>query len=319
MNFKIPTLAFLLSFLFASLSLSAQKTTTLSEAQLAFKKGMEFFDGKVFGLAQNEFRKTIELLLPVNEPEAKLLKQKAELNFAKCAVKLGQPEGENLIIEFARKNQPDPIANEALLNIANFYFNDKKFDKAMILYASIDTYALPSNQRSEVVFKIAYLNFIKKKFSLAKSQFRSIKDIQNDYYYPANYYYGMCNFFIKKYADAISSFQKASGSKRYKPYVPYYITSIYFAERDFSKVINYGVSKTENRKVKNQADINRLVGRAYFEEGEFSMAKKYLEFASKRVKKMDASDYYQLGFVQYQSNEYTKAIKNFKKLQKLIQ
>ena len=314
MNFKIPTLAFLLSFLFASLSLSAQKTTTLSEAQLAFKKGMEFFDGKVFGLAQNEFRKTIELLLPVNEPEAKLLKQKAELNFAKCAVKLGQPEGENLIIEFARKNQPDPIANEALLNIANFYFNDKKFDKAMILYASIDTYALPSNQRSEVVFKIAYLNFIKKKFSLAKSQFRSIKDIQNDYYYPANYYYGMCNFFIKKYADAISSFQKASGSKRYKPYVPYYITSIYFAERDFSKVINYGVSKTEDRKVKNQADINRLVGRAYFEEGEFSMAKKYLEFASKRVKKMDASDYYQLGFVQYQSNEYTKAIKNFKKL-----
>ncbi|MFK7770523.1 MAG: tetratricopeptide repeat protein [Saprospiraceae bacterium] len=314
MNFKIPTLALVLSFLFASLSLSAQKTTTLSEAQLAFKKGMEFFDGKVYGLAQNEFRKTIELLLPVNEPEAKLLKQKAELNFAKCAVNLGQPEGENLIIEFARKNQPDPIANEALLDIANFYFNDKKFDKAMALYASIDTYALPSNQRSEVVFKIAYLNFIKKKFSLAKSQFRSIKDVQNDYYYPANYYYGMCNFFTKKYADAITSFQKASGSKRYKPYVPYYITSIYFAERDFSKVINYGVSKAEEKNVKNQADINRLVGRAYFEEGEFSMAKKYLEYAARRVKKMDASDYYQLGFVQYQSKEYKKAEANFKKL-----
>jgi len=314
MTFKISSLALVLSFLFASLSLSAQKTTTLSEAQLAFKKGMEFFDGKVYGLAQNEFRKTIELLLPVNESEAKLLKQKAELNFAKCAVNLGQPEGENLIIEFARKNQPDPIANEALLDIANFYFNDKKFDKAMALYSSIDTYALPSNQRSETVFKIAYLNFIKKKFSLAKSQFRSIKDVQNEYYYPANYYYGMCNFFTKKYAEAITSFQKASGSKRYKPYVPYYITSIYFAERDFSKVINYGVSKAESKGVKNQADINRLVGRAYFEEGEFSMAKKYLEYAAKRVKKMDASDYYQLGFVQYQSKEYKKAEKSFKKL-----
>lgn len=314
MNFKISTLALVLSFMFASLSISAQKTTVLSEAQVAFKKGMEFFDGKVYGLAQNEFRKTIELLLPVNEPEAKLLKQKAELNFAKCAVNLGQPEGENLIIEFARKNQPDPIANEALLDIANFYFNDRKFDKAMALFNSIDTYALPSNQRSEVIFKKAYLNFIKKKFSIAKSQFRSIKDVQNEYYYPANYYYGMCNFFTKKYADAITSFQKASGSKRYKPYVPYYITSIYFAERDFSKVINYGVSKAEDGKVKNQADINRLVGRAYFEEGEFSMAKKYLEYAAKRVKKMDASDYYQLGFVQYQSQEYKKAVKNFKKL-----
>jgi tetratricopeptide (TPR) repeat protein len=314
MNFKISTLALVLGFMFATISLSAQKTTVLSEAQLAFKKGMEFFDGKVYGLAQNEFRRTIELLLPVNESEAKLLKQKAELNFAKCAVNLGQPEGENLIIEFARKNQPDPIANEALLDIANFYFNDKKFDQAMVLYNSIDTYALPSNQRSEVIFKKAYLNFIKKKFSIAKSQFRSIKDVQNEYYYPANYYYGMCNFFTKRYADAITSFQKASGSKRYKPYIPYYITSIYFAERDFSKVINYGVSKAEDRKVKNQADINRLVGRAYFEEGEFSMAKKYLEYAAKRVKKMDASDYYQLGFVQYQAKEYKKAEKNFKKL-----
>lgn len=314
MNFKISTLALLLSFMFASLSLSAQKTTVFSEAQVAFKKGMEFFDGKVYGLAQNEFRKTIELLLPVNEPEAKLLKQKAELNFAKCAVNLGQPEGENLIIEFARKNQPDPIANEALLDIANFYFNDRKFDKAMALFNSIDTYALPSNQRSEVIFKKAYLNFIKKKFSIAKSQFRSIKDVQNEYYYPANYYYGMCNFFTEKYADAITSFQKASGSKRYKPYVPYYITSIHFAERDYAKVINYGVSKAEDGKVKNQADINRLVGRAYFEEGEYTMAKKYLEYAAKRVKKMDASDYYQLGFVQYQSKEYKKAEKNFKKL-----
>lgn len=314
MNFKISTLALALSFMFASLSLSAQKTTVLSEAQLAFKKGMEFFDGKVYGLAQNEFRKTIELLLPVNESEAKLLKQKAELNFAKCAVNLGQPEGENLIIEFARKNQPDPIANEALLDIANFYFNDKNFDKATALYNSIDTYALPPVQRSEVIFKKAYLNFIKKKFSIAKSQFRSIKDIQNEYYYPANYYYGMCNFFTEKYAEAIKSFQKASGSSRYKPYIPYYITSIYFAERDFSKVINYGVSKAEDGRVKKQADINRLVGRAYFEEGEFSMAKKYLEYAAKRVRKMDAADYYQLGFVQYQSQEYKDAEENFKKL-----
>jgi len=314
MNLKCPTLVLVLSFLFASLSISAQKTTVFSEAQIAYKKGMEFYDGKVFGLAQNEFRKTIELLLPVNEPEAKLLKQKAELLFAKTAVQLEQPEGENLIIEFARKYQPDPIANEALLDIANFYFDSKKYDEAMALFNSIDAYGLPRDQRTEVIFKKGYLNFIKKKFSVAKSQFKSIKDIQNEYYYPSNYYYGMCNFFTKKYKDAITSFQKVSGSKKYKPYTPYYITSIHFAERDFSKVINYGAAKADDKKVKNRADINRLVGRAYFEEGEYTLAKKYLEYASKKTSKMDATDYYQLGFVQYQSGEYEDAAKNFKKL-----
>ena len=314
MTFKPSTLALLLSFLFLGLSAAAQKTTVYSEAQISYKKGADFYDSGVYGLAQNEFRKTINLLLPVNEPEAKLLKQKAELNFAKSAVQLGQPEGENLIIEFARKYQPDPIANEALIDIANFYFNDKKFDEALALFSMIDTYGLAKDQRSEVIFKTAYLNFIKKKFSLAKSQFKQIKDVQNEYYYPSNYYYGMANFFTKNYSEAVTSFQKVSTSKRYKPYTPYYITSIYFAERDFSKVINYGAAKADDTTVKNRADINRLVGRAYFEEGEFEMAKKYLEFAAKKARKMDATDYYQLGFVQYQSKEYKDAAKNFEKL-----
>ncbi len=314
MNFKFPALVLAFIFLFASFSLSAQKTTVLSEAQIAYKKGVEFYDSNVWGLAQTELRKTIELLLPVNEPEAKLLKQKAELLFAKCAVLMGQTEGENLIIEFARKYQPDPIANEALLDIANFYFNDRKYKEALALYNVIDEYGLPRELRSEVVFKKGYLNFIEKKFTLAKSQFRSIKDIQNQYYYPANYYYGMCNFFTKKYDEAVSSFQKVSSSSKYKNYTPYYITSIYFAKRDYDKVINYGVKQADKRTVKNRSDINRLLGRAYFEQGEYTQAKKYLEYASKKASKMDASDYYQLGFVQYQSGEYTKAAKSFEKL-----
>ena len=314
MSLKISRLAIVLNFLFISLSIFSQKTTVYSESQISYKKGSEFYDGGIYGLAQNEFQKTIQLLLPVNEPEAKLLKQRAELLFAKSAVQLGQTEGENLIIEFSRKYQPDPIANEALLDIANFYFNDKKYDQAIAMYDAIDAYGLPREQRSEVIFKKGYLNFLKKKFAVAKSQFKSIKEVQNQYYYPSNYYYGMCNFYLKKYKEAVTSFQKASGSKRYKPYIPYYITSIYFAERDYSKVINYGVSKAEDRKVKKLGDINRLVGRAYFEEGEYTMAKKYLEYAAKKARKMDASDYYQLGFVQYKSAEYAKAAKSFEKL-----
>ncbi|MEM6965711.1 MAG: tetratricopeptide repeat protein [Bacteroidota bacterium] len=316
MNFKLPTLALVLSFLFFTLSLTAQKTTIYSEAQIAYKKGMEFYQSKVYGLAQNEFRKTIQLLLPVNEPEARLLKQRAELLFAKTAVQLEQPEGENLIIEFARKYQPDPIANEALLDIANFYFNQGRsnYDQALNLYDMIDTYGLPRDLRTEVIFKVGYLNFVKKKFSVAKSKFNSIKDIQNEYYYPSNYYLGMCDFFLKKYPAAIKSFQKVSGSRKYSAYTPYYITSIYFAERDYDKVINYGAPKAEDSKVKNRGNINRLVGRAYFEEGEYDMAKQYLEYAAKKVRKMDATDYYQLGFVQYKSGDYKNASKNFKKL-----
>ena len=314
MNFKNATLALMLGLLFTSLSLSAQVTTVFSEAQRAFKKGTEFYDGAIYGLAQNEFKKTIELLLPVNEPEAKLLKQKAELLFAQSSVRLGMSEGENLIIEFARKYQPDPIANEALIEIANFYFNDKEYDKALQLFNMIDSYGLPKEQRTEVIFKTGYAHFLKKNFSKAKGHFKSIKNIETEYYYPANYYYGMCSFFSKNYKEAIQSFQKAGKSKKYKPYVPYYITAIHFAEGDYDKVINYGAPKAKAAKVKKQPEISRLVGQAFFEEGDYKEARTYLEFAAKKSNRMDATDYYQLGFVQYLDGEYDKAANNFKKL-----
>ena len=56
-----------------------------TEANANFKKGLEFFDMGVYGLAQAEFKKVLERLHPVNEPEYRIIKTKAELYYApKC-------------------------------------------------------------------------------------------------------------------------------------------------------------------------------------------------------------------------------------------
>ena len=290
------------------IGIQAQDSAIYTENNLAYKKAMNLYDEGIVGLAQTEFKKVVEALRPINEPESILLRTKAELFFAKCAVRLNQPDGERLIIDFARTYDPDPLANQAILEMADFYFNSKDYARAAELFASIDAFDLGRDQRSEVKFKLGYAYFVKKKFREARIAFGEIRDIQNEYYYPSNYYYGMTSFYEDKYNEAIASFEKVERSKKYQPYVPYYITQIYFAQGKYDDVIKYAVNKTKDEKLKNRPEVNQLVGQAYFEKGDYRKALPYLEYYADNAKQLRAEDLYQLGYVHYQDKNYQQAI-----------
>ncbi len=311
---KVQKLVCILIITLFSSATFAQQTTIFTEANHAFKRGKDFFDRGLVGKAQQEFNKTITLLQPENEPDSKLLKMKAELFYAKSAVRLNLPEGENLVLDFARKYDPDPLANEAIIEMANYYYNDRKYDKAIQLFSSIDTYDLTKDQRSEVQFKMGYCHFYKKNFKAASSAFQGIKDINNEYYFPTNYYYGITQFYENKYEGAVKSFERVQKSKRYRGYVPYYITQIYFAQGLYDEVIDYGAKKAQTSGLKNKAEINQLVGQAYFEKGDYNRALPHLEYFVNNSNKIRAEDYYQVGFTQKETGDCKKAAKNFEKL-----
>lgn len=313
MNIRKPIL---FSFFVLALSpIFAQNSSVYTkEVFEGYQKAMRLYDEGIVGLAQQEFKKVIDALLPIQEPEAILLRTKAELYYAKTAVRMNQPDGERLIIDFARTYDPDPLANQAILEMADYYFNSKDYKRAAELYASIDAYDLSRNQRSEVKFKEGYAYFVKKKFREARIAFNEIRDVQNEYYYPSNYYYGMTSFYENKYNEAIESFEKVSRSKKYSPYIPYYITQIYFAKGEYDEVIKYAVNKTDDEKLKNRPEINQLVGQAYFEKGDYRKALPYLEYYADNAKQLRPEDLYQLGYVHYKDGNYKKAITRLEEL-----
>ena len=64
-------LSFILSIvIFTTFSLSAQKTTVFTEANLAYKRGMDFYEKGIYTVAQQEFFVALTQLRPVPEPEA---------------------------------------------------------------------------------------------------------------------------------------------------------------------------------------------------------------------------------------------------------
>lgn len=305
-----------ITFLGFSAYLSAQATTVYTEAHLAFKQGMEYYEQSIFGLAQKEFKKAFDLLQPVNQPESELLRTNAELHFAKCAVRLNHPDGEKLILDFARSHDPEPIAIAAVLEMADYYYAARKWDKAIQLYNQIDGSGMSKDQRLALKFKLGYAYFVRKKFKEARPHFQQIKNIPGEYAMPANYYFGMTSFFEGKYAEAITSFKQVENSKKYRPHVPYYITQIYFAEGKYDEVIDYGLTKAKDKSLKKRAQINQLVGQAYFEKGDYQSALPYLEYASANSNTMRKEDFYLLGYVQHQSGQYAKSVKNLEQLSK---
>lgn len=307
-------IALLLGILGLCVPMLAQQTTVYTEANQAYKRGMEFYEQGVFAQAQAEFKHTIDLLRPVNEGAYELLRTKAELYYAKTAVQLGQPEGEKLILDFIRSYSPDPIASQALVDLANYYYNAEDYDKAIEYFNQVAMEGLSQQQRAEAKFKLGYAYFVKKQFANAKTQFRDVKDIQGDYYYPTNYYLGLCYFFEGNYAEAVRSLRVAEQAPKYKAQIPYYIAQIYFAERKFEELIAYAEPRLSERGLQKEAELRQLIGLAHFEKGDYATALPYLEYYAQRTNKMQETEFYQLGFAQYKTGNYKAAVTNFEEL-----
>ena len=295
-------------------SLLAQQTTIFTDANAAYKRGIDFFDKGLYNAANVEFTKVLTAELPENEPEFRDLRMKAELFKAKTSVRLKHPDGEKLMLDFIREYSPEPIASQAILEAANYYYNDKRYEKALEFLEMVNVYDLSEVQRSEVLFKKGYVYFVNKKFREAKSALAQTKEIRNEFYYPSNYYYGMTAFFDGDYEEAIRSFEKVSASIKYKAHIPFYLTQIYFARGDYDKLINYAVPQLKSPGVRKREEMHQLVGQAFFEKRMYTEALPYLEYYAENSSKMREEEFYQLAFTQYQTGHYKEAAENFEEL-----
>ena len=297
-----------------SFSSFAQQTAIFTETNAAYKRGLEFFEKGLYGAAKLEFTKVLTAELPTQETKYRDLQMKAELFSAKCSIRLEHPDGEKKMLDFIRNHSPEPIASQAILEAANYYYNDRRFEKALEFLELVNTYDLSESQRSEVLFKKGYVYFVNKKFNEAKDALSKTKDIQNEYYEPSNYYYGMTAFFEGNYEVATRSFQKVANAERYKPHVPFYLTEIYFAQGDYDKVINYATPLINDPKLKKRKEMHQLVGQAYFEKQQYTEALPYLEFYAESTSSMREEEFYQLAFTQYKTGHFKEAADNFEQL-----
>lgn len=298
-------------------------TVQFSFGQYSYKDQDEFkkYRQAVELYQKNNFAQVIPLIdeflsenNKIYRSEFRNIKVHAELLKAQSSLYNEDPDGEELLVTFIDKYQPDPQANEALYNLADYYFRGRKYDLAIKYYNRIGSGTLTAEQTGEVAFKLGYSHFVKKEFEEAMAAFETGRNARGEYYHDLNYYYGMAAYYEGDYATAIRSWQVAQENKTYERLIPYYLTQIYFANQDYQKLISYALPYASQSGVQNQKEINQLVGQSYFELGDYAAAQPYLEEYEANSGTMRAEDFYQLGYVQYKNGDFEKAIPNFQEL-----
>lgn len=299
-------------FCLLSYGAAAQETAWYDNTHEHYKAAQDYYQQELYGQAIHSLDQYLAYDRTATDSKRHLTHYlQAQEMRAIAQMRLQLPEAERNLQQFIADNRPSPMINGAIFEMADYYYNEKQYASSIEYFDMIDIDALPELKMSELVFKKGYCYFVKKEFAQAQYTFSYSKDIQNKYFYPVNYYYGMCEYFGGDYGDAIKSFQRVENSAVYQSQIPYYICQIYFAEEKYDELINYGSAIVQRADTKKKKEIRLLLGQTYFQRNNFTEALPHLQYYEENTGTLTIEEFYQLAFTQYQLGMCEQATENF--------
>ncbi len=302
-----------------TLCLTCYATTSYSQESAYFDntfeqwtKAQEYFDLELYGQAIHHIDLYLDRTHGTQESKKKLnsyIRAQSMKHISELRLEL--PEGEENLKYFVDQNHPSPLITDATYELGNYYYNEKQYASSIEYFEKIDIDALSEIKMSELSFKKGYCHFVKKEFDQAQYSFSYSKNIQNKFFYPINYYFGMCEYFNGDYDDAVKSFQRVEDNYIYKSQIPYYIAQIYFAEKNYDQLISYGETAVQKPDTKKKKEIRLLLGQTYFQRNNFEKALPHLEYYEDNTDALTLEEFYQLAFTQYRLGYCDRAIDNF--------
>lgn len=306
-----------LIYLAAVVTLPAQETITNTDPFQSYKQGLLLFNKKLYHLSIQSFEQVLTDKASERISDAPDILRASEQKIILANLHLEKEESIKEADEFIANYYPNVLCKDVLFTLANLHYNRKDYKEAVSRYAMMETYSLPALAYSEVQFKKGYCHFVQKEFEYAKYHLTLVKDYRNSFFYPINYYLGMCHYFEENYEEAVKSFRLVENSDKYKPHTPYYISQIYFSQGEYERLLSYGEQKIAIPGTKKIAEIRLLLAQAYFKKKKFEDALPHFEYYEANARTLTKEEFYQIAFTQYQLKKYEDAASNFAELTEL--
>jgi TolA-binding protein len=240
-----------------------------------------------------------------------ILVSEAEYYRSISSLKLFNPDAEYRMLTYIYTHPESPRLNEARLELADYFYQNKNYRKAMTYYESVNRQELKSDKLAEYFFKYGYSLYIKGDQSKALLMFSEIKDIDTEYTPPAIYYFSQIAYEQKMYQTAMEGFMKLKDDETFGGIVPFYIVQILYMQKDYEGILSLAPDLLESAGKTRAVELYRFIGDAYYNKGNYTEALPYLEKYSAGAKASGREDKYQLGYCYYKTNDIDKAIKIF--------
>ncbi len=285
----------------------AQKTAIYNDVDALYKQGLDLFDKKQYVNAQKSFAEFY------SQTKASTLKTEAAFYSAACAIELFNKDGEWQMKQFIEKYPASLKINNAWFYLGKSNFRRKKYIETLEFLEKVDIYKLNKEQLAELYFKRGYSYFINDNNAKAKADLYEIKDIDNKYAFPANYYFSHIAYEEKNYETALAGFNRLVGNETFGTVVPYYITQIYFVQGKFEKVVKEAPALlNDSDHVQKASEINMMIGESYFNLKEYGNALPFLH-KTELSSDLHPQGNYALGYCYYKTNDFTNALSHFEK------
>ncbi len=239
----------------------------------------------------------------------------AQYYISYCALQLNNQDGEALIEAFISDHPYHPKAALAYYELGNLKYNKKNYKSAIKYFEKLYFPKLGTSLQYEAKFKLGYAYFTQKKFDKAYNMFNDLKRVQNKYQFPASYYSGYLNFEKKEYDRALYDFTRAEKNGAYAPVIPSMLVKVYYKQKRYDELIEYGKSAIDKKNVRDKSEINLYIGEAYFQKNNFEEASNYYNSYLKGKRGKTGRDLlFRIAYVQMSSDKYAEAIESFKQV-----
>jgi tetratricopeptide (TPR) repeat protein len=173
-----------------------------------------------------------------NKETLSLAIQQAKYILVLSNLRARNQHAETEIADYIKATVNPVYRQRAAFALAQYYFQNNNLPAAIENYelAGIDN--LSNTEIADAKFELAYSYFNERNFERAKPLFATIKELpDNKYYISGNYYYGLLAYNDKNYDDALKSFERIHNQEEYKDIVPYYEAEINYFQGKYDKVL----------------------------------------------------------------------------------
>ena len=298
---------FLVSILLSAVVWS-QSTEKYSGEYADFYRAEELFEKEQYSAAREVFSTFLEDFHNTEDPQY----IKARYYVGIAALEIYNTDAVKLLMEFNIEYPENIYKNGIYFKIGEYFYQRKKYEDAREWLDKTDPFTIDTAAIAAYHFKLGYSNFQLSDYSVARNEFFDIKDGNTSFSAPALYYYSHIAYQNKAYSEALIGFLKLRENPTFKDEVSYYLTQIYYLLGDYEKVTEFApnFSAEENGIKNNSAEMNLLIGDAYYKVEKFDEAVAYLEDYSNR-KQMTRDQSYSLAYSYFKSKNYEKAIRLF--------
>jgi len=194
------------------------------------------------------------------------------------------------------------------IDLALIYYREKRYAESITHFLSL------SELSNEHLFKLAYANFSIDSLEIAQFYFSKLRNVESKFSSTAQYYYSYIAYERLLYKSALEGFKKLLDDEKFGAIVPYYISQIYFHQKQYTNLISFAKPLLANVIASRKSEINRLLAESYYRISDYNNATIHFEHFLSAELNHKSIDYFLLGHSYFKTSDFDNAVANLEKV-----